>query len=69
MSEPVVAYSVKEVLTRIELKLDAQGEAIHQLQLLSAATTAVSRARAALFASLVSTVTAGAALLVVLTRH
>jgi hypothetical protein len=32
MSDPVVAYSVKEMLTRIEAKLDAQGEDIRKLE-------------------------------------
>ena len=66
MSEPFVNYSVKEVLTRIELKLDANTEAIRKLQLADAASAAASRARAAIWAAIFSAVTAGAALLVAL---
>jgi hypothetical protein len=69
MTEPVVAYSVKEVLSRIEVKVDKMQADIHQLQMRAAETTAVSRARAALLASSLSAVTAGTALVVVLTHH
>jgi hypothetical protein len=69
MSEPVVAYSVKEVLSRIEAKVDKMQADVHQLQLTAAATSAVSRAKAALLASFLSAVTAGTALVVVLTHR
>jgi hypothetical protein len=69
MSDPVVAYSVKEMLTRIEAKLDAQAEEIRKLQLRDAAAGAVSRARVAVWTAVMSAVGAGSALLVAITRH
>jgi hypothetical protein len=69
MSDPVVAYTVKEMLTRIEAKLDAQGEDIRKLQIDGAAAGAVSRARVAVWTAVMSAVGAGSALLVAITRH
>jgi hypothetical protein len=69
MSDPVVAYTVKEMLTRIEAKLDAQGEEIRKLQMRDAAAGAVSRARVAVWTAVMSAVGAGSALLVAISRH
>jgi len=68
MTEPVVAYPIREVLSRMEVKLDKVQEDVHQLQLAQSAAQAVSRSRAALWAAVTAGLTAGAALVVALAR-
>jgi hypothetical protein len=69
MNDPqMIAYSVKEVLTRMETKLDKVVDDVHELQLASAAQSAVARSHAAIWTAGVSAVTAGAALIVAFAR-
>jgi hypothetical protein len=73
MTEPIVAYPVRDVLSRIESKLDKNTEAIHQLELAAASAGAVqaalARARAAMWAALGSAASVGGVIIYLLTSH
>jgi hypothetical protein len=69
MSDPQVSYPVREVLARMEAKLDRVVDDVHQLQLWSAARDAVGRSRLAIWTSGVAVVAAGSALLVAVVHH
>lgn len=61
--EPSVSYPVREMLSRMEHKLDTVVADVHKLQLHQAARDAVGRARAAIWTSGVAVVAAAVALI------